>query len=154
VLVVECGDEVMVVGRDFRVELFAQIRRDARVGGMGIRALARKYEVGRETVRQALRSAEPPTRKTPVRAAPMNTMACSKRANRQALDPSVPPNLREQFQSDRPQSRPSRHRTTTRTTYQWGQITPTTPPRRVTRQGRATPTYQGHPTVTEPLHAG
>lgn len=53
-----------------RVELFAAIRRDARVEGMSIRALARKYEVGRNTVRQALASAEPPPRKTPIRTSP------------------------------------------------------------------------------------
>lgn len=60
----------MVVGRDVRLELFAQIRRDARVDGTGIRALARKYGVGRGTVRLALQSAEPPARKVPVRATP------------------------------------------------------------------------------------
>ncbi|MGY3567899.1 IS21 family transposase [Sinomonas sp. RB5] len=54
-----------------RVELFARIRRDARVEGLGIRALARKYQVGRDTVRTALSRAEPPPRKTPVRASPM-----------------------------------------------------------------------------------
>lgn len=53
-----------------RVSLFADIRRDARVEELGIRALARKYGVGRGTVRQALASASPPERKTPVRAAP------------------------------------------------------------------------------------
>ncbi len=53
-----------------RVELFAQIRRDARVEGLGIRALARKYKVGRDTVRHALANPEPPRRKTPVRESP------------------------------------------------------------------------------------
>lgn len=53
-----------------RVSLFADIRRDARVEELGIRALARRYGVGRGTVRQALASASPPERKTPVRAAP------------------------------------------------------------------------------------
>ena len=53
-----------------RVELFAAIRRDARVEGMSIRALARKHQVGRGTVRRALTSAEPPPRKTPVRSSP------------------------------------------------------------------------------------
>lgn len=53
-----------------RVELFADIRRDARVEELGIRALARKYGVGRGTVRQALASAAPPERRTPVRTAP------------------------------------------------------------------------------------
>lgn len=52
------------------MELFAATRRDARVEGMSIRALARKHQVGRATVRQALASAEPPPRKTPVRASP------------------------------------------------------------------------------------
>lgn len=53
-----------------RVSLFADIRRDARVEELGIRALARKYGVGRGTVRKALASALPPERKTPVRTAP------------------------------------------------------------------------------------
>lgn len=53
-----------------RVELFAEIRRDARVDGLSIRALAGKYRVSRNTVRQALASAVPPPRKTPVRRSP------------------------------------------------------------------------------------
>ncbi|MCM0616598.1 IS21 family transposase [Paenarthrobacter sp. TYUT067] len=46
-----------------RVELFAQIRRDARVEGLSIRALATRHGVHRRTVRQALESAAPPERK-------------------------------------------------------------------------------------------
>ena len=53
-----------------RVELFARIRRDARVEGLSIRALAKRHGVRRATVRQALSQAEPPPRKTPVRVAP------------------------------------------------------------------------------------
>ena len=53
-----------------RVELFARIRRDARVEGLSIRELARRYGVGRPTVRQALAQAEPPARKLRVRSAP------------------------------------------------------------------------------------
>jgi transposase len=53
-----------------RVELFADIRRDSRVEELSIRALARKYQVGRDTVRQALASPVPPPRKTPVRRSP------------------------------------------------------------------------------------
>lgn len=53
-----------------RVQLFADIRHDARVDGLSIRELARKHGVHRRTVRQALASAEPPPRKTPVRTAP------------------------------------------------------------------------------------
>lgn len=53
-----------------RVELFAQIRRDARVEGASIRALAARYGVGRATVRTALSQAKPPPRKTPVRVSP------------------------------------------------------------------------------------
>lgn len=53
-----------------RVEKFAQIRRDARVEGLSIRELARRHGVGRETVRQALRQAEPPTKRPRVRSAP------------------------------------------------------------------------------------
>jgi hypothetical protein len=54
----------------FRVELFEAIRRDARLEGLGIRALADRHRVHRRTVRQALGSAVPPPRKTPARAAP------------------------------------------------------------------------------------
>ena len=46
-----------------RVELFALIRRDARVEGLSVRALATKHGVHRRTVRQALESAAPPDRK-------------------------------------------------------------------------------------------
>ncbi|MFL2000115.1 IS21 family transposase [Microbacterium sp. A1-JK] len=53
-----------------RVELFARIRRDARVEGLSIRELARRHGVGRPTVRQALLQAEPPPRKPRVRTAP------------------------------------------------------------------------------------
>lgn len=53
-----------------RVELFAAIRRDARVDGLSIRELAAKHHVHRRTARQALSSAIPPARKTPVRTAP------------------------------------------------------------------------------------
>ena len=53
-----------------RVEQFADIRRERRVDGLSIRALADKYRVHRRTVRQALESAVPPERKTPKRAAP------------------------------------------------------------------------------------
>ena len=53
-----------------RVELFAAIRRDARVEEISIRELARRHGVHRRTVRQALESAEPPPRKRPVRASP------------------------------------------------------------------------------------
>jgi Mu transposase, C-terminal domain len=52
------------------VELFAAIRRDARVEEMSIRELAAKHHVHRRTVRQALASAVPPARKTPRRASP------------------------------------------------------------------------------------
>lgn len=53
-----------------RVQLFADIRHDARVDGLSIRELARKHGVHRRTVRQALAAAEPPPRKKPVRTAP------------------------------------------------------------------------------------
>ena len=46
-----------------RVELFAQIRRDARVERLSVRALAAKHRIHRRTVRQALGSAAPPERK-------------------------------------------------------------------------------------------
>jgi transposase len=56
---------------DLRVELFAAIRRDARVEGLSIRALAVRYRVHRRTVRQALESAVPPPRKPPQRLSPV-----------------------------------------------------------------------------------
>jgi transposase len=52
------------------VEQFAAIRRDHRVDGLSIRALADKHGVHRRTVRQALESAIPPPRKTAQRVAP------------------------------------------------------------------------------------
>lgn len=53
-----------------RVELYAEIRRDARVDGLSIRQLASRHGVHRRTVRQALKAAEPPPRRTPIRVAP------------------------------------------------------------------------------------
>lgn len=53
-----------------RVELFALIRRDARMEGLSIRELARRYGVGRPTVRRALLRADPPPRRPRVRSAP------------------------------------------------------------------------------------
>lgn len=53
-----------------RVEVFAAVRRDARVEGLSIRALARRHQVGRGTVRLALAQAEPPPRKRRVRSSP------------------------------------------------------------------------------------
>ena len=46
-----------------RVELFEQIRRAQRAGGSSIRELADRHHVHRRTVRQALASAVPPSRK-------------------------------------------------------------------------------------------
>jgi transposase len=54
-----------------RVELFAAIRFDWQRNQMPIRALARKYDVHRRTVRQAIASPVPPERKVPERAAPV-----------------------------------------------------------------------------------
>ncbi len=53
-----------------RVELSVAVRRDARVEGLSIRALARRHGVGRVTVRLALAQAEPPARKRRVRSSP------------------------------------------------------------------------------------
>jgi hypothetical protein len=50
------------------VELFAASRRDSRIEGLSVRALARKYGVHRRTVREALTSAWPrPRKKQPPR---------------------------------------------------------------------------------------
>ena len=57
-------------GLGSKVELFAEIRRDARVEDCSIRELADRYHVHRRTVRQALASAVPPPRKTPARMSP------------------------------------------------------------------------------------
>ena len=46
-----------------RVELFEQVRRDHRLEGLSIRELSDRHGVHRRTVRQALASALPPTRK-------------------------------------------------------------------------------------------
>src|SRR5436190_19316152 len=53
-----------------RVEQFELIRRASREEGLSVRELARRFEVHRRTVRQALLDATPPVRKTPVRTAP------------------------------------------------------------------------------------
>ena len=52
------------------MELFAAIRWDHEREGLSVRALARRHRVHRRTVRQALASALPSPRKSPVRAAP------------------------------------------------------------------------------------
>lgn len=52
------------------MEQFELIRRAAREEGLSVRELARRFEVHRRTVRQALREATPPARKAPVRTAP------------------------------------------------------------------------------------
>ena len=51
--------------------MFERIRRDQRIEGLSIRALAERHEVHRRTVRQALASATPPQRKVPVRDSPV-----------------------------------------------------------------------------------
>jgi Transposase and inactivated derivatives len=48
-----------------RMELFEAIRRDARREGLSIRELARRHQVHRRTVRQALKAPTPPPRKAP-----------------------------------------------------------------------------------------
>lgn len=53
-----------------RVERFEQIRRDARVEALSIRALAERHSVHCRTVRQALTAATPPAREVPTRAEP------------------------------------------------------------------------------------
>ena len=50
-----------------KVELFEQVRRDSRRGGLSVRALAAKYGVHPGLVREALTRAEPALRKVPER---------------------------------------------------------------------------------------
>lgn len=54
-----------------RPDLFARIRRDARVEGASIHELARRYQVGRDAVRRALARPLAPVPKVPVRSAPL-----------------------------------------------------------------------------------
>lgn len=53
-----------------RVDLYAEIRRAARVEELSVNALAKRFRVHRRTVRQALASPVPPGRKVPERQAP------------------------------------------------------------------------------------
>ena len=53
-----------------RVDVFAAIRRDARVEGLSIRELSRRHGLHRRTLRAALASAESPPRKVRVHVAP------------------------------------------------------------------------------------
>ncbi len=53
-----------------RMEVFAAIRRDARIESHSTRELARKHDVGRNMVKLALHSASPLVRRTPARTAP------------------------------------------------------------------------------------
>jgi transposase len=58
------------MGRD-KVSLYAQIREDHRLLGLGVRALARRHGVHRRVVREALASPVPVPRKVPVRESPV-----------------------------------------------------------------------------------
>ena len=58
------------MGRD-KVDLFARIRDDRRVLGLGVRELARRHGVHRRTVREALASPVPAPRKLPARDSPL-----------------------------------------------------------------------------------
>ena len=55
----------------WKEELFLRIREDREREGLSIRALAQKFRVGRDLVRQALADPHPPPRKTPMRRAPV-----------------------------------------------------------------------------------
>ncbi len=61
--------------RRSKVELFERIRRDSRLEGLSIRALARRHGVHRRMVREALESAVPAERKTPQRTPTVLTAA-------------------------------------------------------------------------------
>jgi hypothetical protein len=58
------------VDRRFKVELFEQIRREDEHGGGTIRGIAKKLGIHRRMVREAVLSAVPIERKTPVRERP------------------------------------------------------------------------------------
>ena len=58
------------MGRD-KVDLFARIRDDRRLLDLSVRALARKHDVHRRTVREALKSPVPAPRKRPARQSPV-----------------------------------------------------------------------------------
>jgi hypothetical protein len=69
-----------------RVELFAAVRRDARVEGLSIRELADKHHVHRRMVRQAFASAVPPMRKSPKPTSPRSAL-CSLATPQTTHDP-------------------------------------------------------------------
>jgi transposase len=62
------------VDRRAKVELFEQIRREYEFGAGTIKGIARKYNVHRRMVRQALADARPPERKQPNREKPVLTL--------------------------------------------------------------------------------
>src|SRR5947209_17862461 len=81
--------------RRAKVELFEQIRREHEFGGATIRAIARKFQVHRRLVRQALASAVPPERTYSPRVCPR-------------LDP-VKPFIDDILQADQKAPRKQRH---------------------------------------------
>src|ERR1700691_6760349 len=85
------------MGQGNKVELFAAIRWDHHQG-LGVRALARKYEVHRRTVRVALESPVPPERKAPSREAPV----------REAVAGGIDEMLREDLEGPRKQRHTAR----------------------------------------------
>jgi transposase len=64
------GHEGEVLKVRSKVEQFAVIRRDHRIEELSVRVLAKRHGVHRRTVRQALESVVPPSRKAPLRVAP------------------------------------------------------------------------------------
>src|ERR1022692_2164127 len=85
------------MGQGSKVERCGAIRGDHHQG-LGVRALARKYEVHRRTVRGALDSPVPPERKAPARAAPV----------REAVAGGIDEILREDLDAPRKQRHTSR----------------------------------------------
>ena len=81
--------------RRSKVELFERIRRDSRLEGLSIRALAHRHGVHRRMVREALASAVPAERKTPQRTATALTAAHRETVRGWLLaDRSAPPKQR------------------------------------------------------------
>jgi len=71
------------------VERWAELRREHFVRGVGIKQLARRYGVDRNTVRRAIRSNEPPRYQRPAVTSKLEQLSSSNGCTRR--DPEPPP---------------------------------------------------------------